>query len=121
MCISLCVQFYLSRLDFVFLEVLLTSHYRHGKDYKLIVWKFSEEDEPTMSVVLPVDTPPEPRKQPWLLHILMVNTMNFCPFAQCTPVATAENPTADDQLLIAVPNTKSSETVRFSPCSSEPL
>jgi ASTRA-associated protein 1 len=95
--------------------VLLKSWHRHGKDYKLIVWKFSENDEPTMSVVLPVDTPAEPRKQPWLLHILMVNTMNFCSFAQCTPVAASEGTAIDDELLIAVPNTKSSETVRFPP------
>lgn len=83
----------------------------HGKDYKLIVWKFSEEDESGMSVVLPVDTSPEPRKQPWLLHILMVNTMNFCSFAQCTPEPSPEGTVIDDRLLVAVPNTKSSETV----------
>lgn len=65
-----------------------------------------------MSVVLPFDTPPEPRKQPWLLHILMVNTMNFCSFAQCSPPPTIEGPPSDDELLIAVPNTNSSETVR---------
>lgn len=59
-----------------------------------------------MSVVLPVDTPPEPRKQPWFLHILHVNTMNFCSFAQ------AEVPRTEDELLLAVPNTLSSETVR---------
>jgi len=84
---------------------------RHGKDNKLIVWKLSEEEEASMSVVLPVDTTPEPRKQPWLLHVLQVNTMNFCSFAQC-PV---KNPTSEDsssdELLIAVPNTMSSETV----------
>ncbi|KUJ16262.1 WD domain-containing protein [Mollisia scopiformis] len=77
----------------------------HGKDNRLVVWKLSEEDESSMSVVLPVDTPPEPRKQPWLLHILHVNTMNFCSFAQ------AEVPSTEHELLIAVPNTLSSETV----------
>jgi ASTRA-associated protein 1 len=68
-----------------------------------------------MSTVLPVDTPPEPRKQPWLLHILEVNTMNFCSFAQ------TELPSKDEgseELLIAVPNTMSSETVRPSPIFS---
>lgn len=64
-----------------------------------------------MSTVLPVDTPPEPRKQPWLLHVLLVNTMNFCSFAQCGQVPNTEGTLADDELLIAVPNTKSSETV----------
>jgi hypothetical protein len=83
--------------------------YRHGKDNKLIVWKLSEEDEASMSTVLPVDTPPEPRKQPWLLHILEVNTMNFCSFAQTD---LPSNDESSEELLIAVPNTMSSETVR---------
>lgn len=66
-----------------------------------------------MSVVLPVDTPAEPRKQPWVVHILEVNTMNFCSFAQCTlpkQAALAEH-IPKEELLIAVPNTISSETV----------
>jgi hypothetical protein len=85
---------------------------RHGKDNKLVVWKLSEEDEALMSTVLPVDTPPEPRKQPWLLHILEVNTMNFCSSAQTALPSPGEG---SEELLIAVPNTMSSETVRFSP------
>jgi hypothetical protein len=70
-----------------------------------------------MSTILPVDTPPEPRKQPWLLHILEVNTMNFCSFVQT--VLPSDNESSEE-LLIAVPNTMSSETVRhpsFSPLS----
>ncbi|KAG4435509.1 hypothetical protein IFR05_009008 [Cadophora sp. M221] len=77
----------------------------HGKDNKLVAWKLSEEDESSMSVVLPVDAPPEPRREPWLLHVLHVNTMNFCSFAQC-PLQSS-----DEELLIAVPNTLSSESV----------
>lgn len=68
-----------------------------------------------MSTVLPVNIPPEPRKQPWILHILRVNTMNFCSFAQ-SPVHIAEPTSEDvpsDELLIAVPHTMGSETVRF--------
>ncbi|KAL2070609.1 hypothetical protein VTL71DRAFT_13635 [Oculimacula yallundae] len=83
------------------LEKIIT----HGKDNKLVVWKLSESDEASMSTILPVDTPPEPRREPWLLHLLHVNTMNFCSFAQC-PV-----PDSDEELLIAVPNTMSSESV----------
>ncbi|KAF8853719.1 WD domain-containing protein [Acephala macrosclerotiorum] len=83
----------------------------HGKDNRLIVWKLPEGDEPSMSVVLPLDTPPEPRKQPWLLHILHVNTMNFCSFAQTEVSKTASEDEAAEELLIAVPNTLSSETV----------
>ncbi|CZR63399.1 related to ASTRA-associated protein 1 [Phialocephala subalpina] len=83
----------------------------HGKDNKLVVWKLSEEDESSMSVVLPVDTPPEPRKEPWLLHVLHVNTMNFCSFAQTEIPKTVSEDEAAEELLIAVPNTLSSETV----------
>ncbi|KAG0652537.1 ASTRA-associated 1 [Hyphodiscus hymeniophilus] len=83
----------------------------HGKDNKLIVWKLSEDDEASMSVVLPVDTPPEPRKQPWVLHILHVNTMNFCSFAQTSLHSSSASASEEDELLIAVPNTMSSETV----------
>ncbi|KAI6713464.1 WD domain-containing protein [Diplocarpon mali] len=77
----------------------------HGKDNKLVVWKLSPEDEEPMSKVLPVDNPPTPRRQPWLRHLLHVNTMNFCSFAQC-PLEPG-----DEELLIAVPSTLSSETV----------
>ncbi|EPE28353.1 WD40 repeat-like protein [Glarea lozoyensis ATCC 20868] len=84
----------------------------HGKDNKLIVWQLSEEDEQAMSIVLPVDTPPEPRKQPWLLHVLDVNTMNFCSFAQgSADSSTSSSDGAGEELLIAVPNTISSESV----------
>jgi hypothetical protein len=83
---------------------------RHGKDNKLIVWGFSEDDESSMSKVLPVDTPTEPRKQPWLLHILHVNTMNFCSFAS-SPASESPESGVSEELLIAVPNTLSSETV----------
>jgi hypothetical protein len=88
----------------------------HGKDNKLIVWKLSEEDEASMSVILPVDTSPEPRKQPWVLHILHVNTMNFCSFAQTDAKASSGSDLeTEDELLMAVPNTMSSETVSSFP------
>ncbi|TVY42315.1 ASTRA-associated protein [Lachnellula occidentalis] len=84
----------------------------HGKDNKLVVWKLSEADEESMSSVLPVDTPPEPRKQPWILHIVDVNTMNFCSFAwtPVLPSPSSEHDSSED-ILIAVPNIMTSETV----------
>jgi ASTRA-associated protein 1 len=65
-----------------------------------------------MSVVLPVDTPPEPRKQPLILHIVDVNTMNFCSFAwtPASPGLSSENG-SHEEILIAVPNIMTSETV----------
>lgn len=60
-----------------------------------------------MSILLPVDAPLERRKEPWLLHVLYVNTMNFCSFA----LNVVGRAPGSDELLIAVPNTLSSETV----------
>ncbi|TVY25442.1 ASTRA-associated protein [Lachnellula hyalina] len=84
----------------------------HGKDNKLVVWKLSEVDEESMSSVLPVDTAPEPRKQPWILHIVDVNTMNFCSFAwtPASPSLSSEHDSSEE-ILVAVPNIMTSETV----------
>lgn len=86
---------------------------RHGRDHKLIVWQLGEEDEERMSIVLPVEDVPGPRPQPWVLHQLDVNTMNFCPFGSCEPgglqIAGADEATS---LVIAVPNSLQSESVR---------
>jgi WD40 repeat protein len=46
------------------------------------------------------------RKEPWLLHSLTVNTLNFCAFAMCKvsqPVMKDESSTEKDSILIAVP------------------
>ncbi|KAL7944298.1 WD40-repeat-containing domain protein [Trichoderma barbatum] len=86
----------------------------HGRDHKLIVWKIREEDEDRLSVSLPLEDTPTPRPQPWVLHLLEVNTMNFCSFAAClSDVAQgsleAAAPTAE--VMIAVPNTLASEAI----------
>ncbi|CCU74717.1 unnamed protein product [Blumeria hordei] len=78
----------------------------HGKDNKLVVWRLREEDEEAMSKILPVETPAEPRKLPWCLYVLNVNTMNFCSFAHVEMSATASS-----EILIAVPHILTSETV----------
>lgn len=75
------------------------------------MWKVTADDEATLSSVLPLDPSPSPspRPQPWVLHILPVNTMNFCSFALCP--AAAEH--AGSEFLVAVPNTLASESVRL--------
>lgn len=96
----------------------------HGRDNKLIVWKLTLDDESTLSSTLPLDPAAELRPRPWMLHLLEVNTMNFCSFASCptsssalpaasaTPASSSEHPsTSDSGLLIAVPNTLASEAV----------
>ncbi|KAM0348602.1 hypothetical protein ACHAPU_004036 [Fusarium lateritium] len=55
----------------------------HGRDLKLIVWKLGEADEEHLSTALPVEEVSTPRAQPWILHLLEVNTLNFCAFAIC--------------------------------------
>lgn len=86
---------------------------RHGKDNLLLVWRFSESDEADMSTVLPVDTAEKPRRKPWLLYSLEVNTMNFCSFACCIEprLSRPETNSEDGGLLVAVPNILTSETV----------
>lgn len=97
---------------------------RHGKDNKLTVWKLAVDDEAAMSTVLPVEDPISPRKQPWLVHVLRVNTLNFCSFAHCSARAPTHEAQAQDmvtggyskELLIAVPNTLVSESVSGNAC-----
>lgn len=89
----------------------------HGRDNKLIAWKLTSEDETALSTILPLDPSPEPRTKPWLVHLLEVNTMNFCSFASgpASPPANASDVGSSasygSELLIAVPNTLASEAV----------
>ncbi|KAK7749119.1 Astra associated protein 1 Asa1 [Diatrype stigma] len=81
----------------------------HGRDNRLIVWKLGEGDEAALSTALPLDQSVSDRRQPWVLHILEVNTMNFCSFASCP--ANPDLPASSEELLVAVPNTLSTEAI----------
>ncbi|KAH7163522.1 WD40-repeat-containing domain protein [Dactylonectria estremocensis] len=81
----------------------------HGRDHKLIVWKLGQGDEEHLSKTLPVEEVPTPRPQPWMLHLLEVNTMNFCSFA--TSPSAPGHLDASAEILIAVPNTLASEAI----------
>ncbi|KAL7937362.1 WD40-repeat-containing domain protein [Trichoderma chlorosporum] len=86
----------------------------HGRDHKLIVWQIREEDEGRLSVCLPLEDTPTPRPQPWVLHLLEVNTMNFCSFAACLSDAeqgSLETATPTAEVIVAVPNTLASEAI----------
>ncbi|KAK6001022.1 hypothetical protein QM012_003105 [Aureobasidium pullulans] len=65
------------------------------------------DNEPTFSVILPVEDSVTPRHEPWLLHTIPVNTLNFCSFSACEASASEAaqlSPDAIDQaLLVAVP------------------
>ncbi|PHH87213.1 hypothetical protein CDD83_9180 [Cordyceps sp. RAO-2017] len=86
----------------------------HGRDHRLIVWKLAARDEQDLSSVLPLEHVPEPRRQPWILHLLEVNTLNFCSFAACARYGGGpglQGPEAEPDLLLAVPNTLVSEAI----------
>ena len=94
--------------------------YSHGRDNKLLVWQLGLADEPTMDRTLPIDAALTSRKQPWLLHALPVNTLNFCAFAMCcdgmpqvlSSVKVVQDKDIPCPILIAVPNTVDSGGVR---------
>ncbi|EJT78256.1 WD repeat-containing protein [Gaeumannomyces tritici R3-111a-1] len=83
----------------------------HGRDNKLIVWKLGEADEASLSRALPLDPSPEPRPQPWILHMLEVNTMNFCTFSLCEIEWSTSTPLPQLEALVAVPNTLALEAI----------
>jgi hypothetical protein len=92
---------------------MLHERFRHGRDNKLIVWKLSVADENHADQTLPMDATDVPPKQPWVVQVLTVNTLNFCPFAMCSdgmPQMHATGMVIKDgndykPVLIAVPNT----------------
>lgn len=66
-----------------------------------------------MSTVLPVEGVAAPRPEPWMLHLLHVNTMNFCAFGSCEADGLqVEGIDPATELVIAVPNSLQSESVR---------
>ncbi|KAK1766921.1 WD domain-containing protein [Phialemonium atrogriseum] len=77
----------------------------HGRDNRLVVWKLGAQDEASLSTVLPLEPAHQERPQPWILHILEINTMNFCSFSSCP------SSTEPTDLLISVPNTLASEAI----------
>ncbi|KAI2641241.1 WD40 repeat-like protein [Xylaria nigripes] len=81
-----------------------------GRDNRLIVWKLAAADEAMLSTALPLDDSAPERPQPWILHILEINTMNFCSFTLC-PQDSGTDLTACNELLVAVPNTLATEAV----------
>jgi ASTRA-associated protein 1 len=81
--------------------------FSHGRDHKLNVWQIKAEDESSFSTVLPIDDAILERKQPWLLHTLTVNSLNFCSFTLMQGISlndnTAASPATSESVLVAVP------------------
>ncbi|KLJ11527.1 hypothetical protein EMPG_13282 [Blastomyces silverae] len=59
--------------------------FTHGRDHKLRVWRINLADEDGLNKELPVDElkSAQSRSEPWMLHSLSVNALNFCAFALC--------------------------------------
>ena len=56
----------------------------HGRDHKLRIWQVRDTDLDGLSKVLPADAKNEDEaRQPWLVHSMDVNALNFCAFAIC--------------------------------------
>ncbi|KAL3452065.1 WD40-repeat-containing domain protein [Aspergillus insuetus] len=63
---------------------LVTEVFTHGRDHKLRVWRIRVQDEEILQKTLPVDAGGKDQPstaQPWLIHSLPVNALNFCAFS----------------------------------------
>ena len=75
------------------IEVRLTS-IRHGRDHSLRVWQVREVDYEGFDKTLPAERKSDCQGvEPWLLHSLAVNALNFCAFA------IHDLPTSDKELF----------------------
>ncbi|KAL1967998.1 hypothetical protein VTN77DRAFT_2415 [Rasamsonia byssochlamydoides] len=62
--------------------------FTHGRDHKLRVWRITSADEERLDKSLPVERSSKSSSatttaQPWLVHSLAVNALNFCAFSLC--------------------------------------
>ncbi|EFW99239.1 WD repeat protein [Grosmannia clavigera kw1407] len=87
----------------------------HGRDHKLVVWQLGAAGEARLSTALPLEdgtdsgSQQQQRPVPWMVHVLEVNTMNFCAFAWTVSAETQGETTI--QRFVAVPNTLALEAV----------
>lgn len=96
----------------------MVSFSSHGRDGTLKVWQLRESEEDSFSNALPVEGETGHRKEPWLLHSLNVNTLNFCAFsmwdAPIVPTSTQTTQDTTRPLLVAVPGTREGHIDIFS-------
>lgn len=65
-------------------EFLANNGHRHGRDHRLRVWRIEIEGFGRLDVKLPMEgADARQNRQPWLLHSMAVNALNFCTFALC--------------------------------------
>ena len=106
----------------------------HGRDHRVRVWSIREADLARCSKGLPMEDGQMPSgkrngeadeigenvhkgwPQPWLLHSMAVNSMNFCGFDSCYE---NEGGQYDDSILLATPDALDSGGVDFFQLPSE--
>ena len=76
------------------------------------MWQLRESDEPSFSSILPIEDAISKRPDPWLLHSLSVNTLNFCSFAQSNSSSSLDG--GDGPIFIAVPGRREGEIEIYS-------
>ncbi|RAH53584.1 WD repeat protein [Aspergillus piperis CBS 112811] len=110
---------------FNFRNGAVTEVFTHGRDHKLRVWRFSVQDEENLQKTLPVDIEKPSSaaaSQPWLVHSLPVNALNFCAFSMVFLPQDKANMASDadesskentslSSVLIAVPNALNSGAI----------
>ncbi|KAI5806793.1 WD40-repeat-containing domain protein [Peziza echinospora] len=94
----------------------------HGRDNKLYVWKLGPADEAGLTTQFPIPSAEigpgkaaaVPHRQPWLLHSIHTNALNFCGFSMCSEKKNAEPGNlvgAPESVLIAVPSALDSDSL----------
>ncbi|KAJ0425655.1 WD repeat protein [Aspergillus carlsbadensis] len=79
----------------------MTEIFTHGRDHKLRVWRFRAQDEEILQKTLPVDAEGKDQtnaSQPWLIHSLPVNALNFCAFSML-PLNDASPPKSESSSI----------------------
>ena len=77
---------------------------RHARDNKIHVWQIREDDEKNYSTTLPIDSAESTEhKQPWLLHTVPVNALNFCSFSMIHAPNQGTHDIPTDGILLGTP------------------
>ncbi|KAJ9626153.1 Astra associated protein 1 Asa1 [Knufia peltigerae] len=76
----------------------------HGRDHKLRVWQVQDEDLADLTTNLPGDKSSVDRREPWLLHSISVNALNFCAFSMCNELPGRTSRPETEAQLVASPN-----------------
>lgn len=83
------------------------------------MWKVQDEDLADLSKNLPGDKNSVDRREPWLLHSMSVNALNFCAFSMCNESPERNSHSEAVAQVIASPNGLDSGGIDFFQLPSE--